>query len=101
MLQQIEQVEKLVEKAVERVRTLEKEREGHAAALEEQKKAVQEKELELIRLRKELQRATEQRERDDMQMRKERTQAEQKLNELLERFRAFGAGNPGGPQAHS
>jgi len=35
-----------------------------------------------------------------MQARKDRAQAEQKLNELLERFRSFG-GHPGGPQAHS
>ena len=101
MLQQIEQLEKLLDKVMERLRSLEKEREGYGAAQEEQKKLVQEKELELIRLRKEVQRFNEQKERDDMQTRKDRAQAEQKLNELLERFRSFGGGHPGGPQAHS
>jgi len=61
MLQQIEQLEKLLDKVMERLRALEKEREEYGVSLEEQKKLVQEKELELIRLRKEIQRSVEQR----------------------------------------
>jgi septal ring factor EnvC (AmiA/AmiB activator) len=95
MMQRLEQLEKVVERAAEHLQNLEKEREELMASLEEQKKLVQTKELELIRLRKEQQRMVEQQERETIQLKKERAQVEQKLTELVARFERFRAGEPG------
>lgn len=95
MMQRLEQLEKVIERAAEHLQALEKEREGLLSSLEEQKKLVQAKELELIRLRKEQQRMVEQQERETIQLKKERAQVEQKLTELIARFERFRAGEPG------
>ncbi|WP_300526577.1 hypothetical protein [Aminiphilus sp.] len=95
MMQRLEQLEKVIERAAEHLQHLEREREELSASLEEQKKLVQAKELELIRLRKEQQRMVEQQERETIQLKKERAQVEQKLTELVARFERFRTGEPG------
>ncbi len=86
MLDRMEQIEKLMDRFVERMQSLEKQNGQLNTKLEEGKKVIQEKDLELIRLRKENQRLVEQAEREKMSLQKERQQIENRLAGLLERL---------------
>lgn len=82
----MEQVEKLMDRFLEKFRSLEADNLQLVDKVEEGKKLLQEKDLELIRLRKENQRLVEQAERDKMSLQKERQQVENRLAGLLDRL---------------
>ncbi|HOO62868.1 MAG TPA: hypothetical protein PK364_02975 [Synergistaceae bacterium] len=83
---QLKEIEQIVENALGKMDSLRKEREELLARIESYEKVIQEKDLELIRLRKEQQRILETKEREAMNLVKEQGQAEQKIKNLVERF---------------
>ncbi|MCF7935802.1 MAG: hypothetical protein K9L28_05650 [Synergistales bacterium] len=89
MLERLETMEQLVEKVQQRMHGFAQRCDKLESELEENKKQLQNKDLELIRLRKEHQRLVEQKEREAMQLKKERKQAQEKLQEILNRFKAL------------
>lgn len=103
MLERLEQFEKILDKVAERVQHLEVERGELAEQLKEARRSLQEKDLELIRIRKENQRIVEQSERERMALQKERDQMEQRMNSLAQKLdKLYGAGstpNNGGAAA--
>lgn len=82
----MEQVEKLMDRFLEKFRSLEADNLELIEKAEESKRLLQEKDLELIRLRKESQRLVEQAEREKMSLQKERQQVETRLAGLLDRL---------------
>lgn len=86
MLDRMEQIEKLLDRFMERLQNLELQNGQLNGKLEEGKRLLQEKDLELIRLRKENQRLVEQAEREKMSLQKERQQIENRLSGLLDRL---------------
>ncbi len=83
---QLREIEQIVERALEKMQHLQEERQGLAGQIENYEKIIQEKDLELIRLRKEQQRLLETKEREAMHLLKEQGQVEQKIKNLVERF---------------
>lgn len=83
---QLKEMEQVVEKALEKMNHLRKERQEFLHQIETYEKTIQEKDLELIRLRKEQQRLLETKEREAMHLLKEQGQIEQKIKNLVERF---------------
>ena len=83
---QLKEMEQVVEKALEKMNHLRKERQEFLHQIETYEKTIQEKDLELIRLRKEQQRLLETKEREAMHLLKEQGQIEQKIKTLVERF---------------
>lgn len=89
MSQQFEQLERLVERLAGRMTSLQRERDGAVADAASLKAQLQEKDLELIRARKEAQRSVEQLEREKMTLQKEQQQLEQRFGEMLSRIRGL------------
>lgn len=83
---QLQEIEQIVERALEKMEQLRKERQELVGQIENYEKIIQEKDLELIRLRKEQQRLLETKEREAMHLLKEQGQMEQKIKSLVERF---------------
>ena len=83
---QLQEIEQIVERALEKMEQLRRERQELLGQIEDYEKIVQEKDLELIRLRKEQQRLLETKEREAMHLLKEQGQVEQKIKNLVERF---------------
>lgn len=89
MIQQFEQFERLVDRLAGRMANLQRERDGAVAEAAALKGQMQEKDLELIRARKEAQRAVEQMEREKMALQKDQQQLEQKLGDLMAKIRGL------------
>lgn len=86
MLERLEQFNKILDKVTEKVQNLEAERTQMAQQLQEVRRGLQEKDLELIRVRKENQRLIEQAERERMALQKEKEQMEHHLNSLAQKL---------------
>lgn len=83
---QLREIEQIVDNALGKMESLQKERQELLATIESYEKTIQEKDLELIRLRKEQQRVLEVKEREALSLLKEQGQMEQKIKALVERF---------------
>ncbi|QTX31338.1 hypothetical protein KAR29_08040 [Aminithiophilus ramosus] len=95
MLERLEQFEKILDKVTEKVQNLEAEKVQIGEQLQEARRALQEKDLELIRVRKENQRLIEQAERERMSLQKEKDQMEQRLSSLAQKLdKLYGAERP-------
>jgi chlorite dismutase len=86
---QLQEIEQIVERALEKMEQLRKERQELVGQIENYEKIIQDKDLELIRLRKEQQRLLETKEREAMHLLKEQGQMEQKIKGLVERFESI------------
>ena len=86
MNEALERIEQIVTTTVEKYRLLQKEREECQKEVERLKVQLQEKEAEVMRLRRERQQATEDLEREVAALREERSQMNQKLSELLNKL---------------
>jgi len=86
MNEALERIERIVTTTVEKYRLLQKEREDCQKEVERLRAQLQEKEAEVMSLRRERQQAAEDLEREVAALREERSQMNQKLNELLNKL---------------
>lgn len=82
----LERIEGIVAATVEKYRLLQREKEECQKEVERLRSQLQEKEAEIVRLRRERQQATEDLEREVATLKDERSQINQKLSELLNRL---------------
>lgn len=89
MLQQFEQIDKMLEKITARMNLLQKERNDAAEELASVKNQIQEKDLEIIRTKKDMQRSIEQLEREKMNLQKDMQQLEQRLGDMVSKIKGI------------
>ncbi|WP_198471458.1 hypothetical protein [Acetomicrobium sp. S15 = DSM 107314] len=86
MNEALERIERIVTTTVEKYRLLQREKEECQKEAERLRAQLQEKEAEVMRLRRERQQAAEDLEREVAALREERSQMNQKLSELLNKL---------------
>jgi len=95
MNEALERIERIVTTTVEKYRLLQKEREDCQKEVERLRAQLQEKEAEVMRLRRERQQAAEDLEREVAALREERSQMNQKLSELLNKLTSLSLSEAG------
>ena len=95
MNEALERIERIVTTTVEKYRLLQKEREDCQKEVERLKAQLQEKEAEVMSLRRERQQAAEDLDREVAALREERSQMNQKLNELLNKLTSLSLSKTG------
>jgi len=95
MNEALERIERIVTTTVEKYRLLQKEREDCQKEVERLRAQLQEKEAEVMSLRRERHQAAEDLEREVAALREERSQMNQKLNELLNKLTSLSLSEAG------
>ena len=95
MNEALERIERIVTTTVEKYRLLQREKEECQKEAERLRVQLQEKEAEVMRLRRERQQATEDLEREVATLREERSQMNQKLSELLNKLTSLSLSEAG------
>ena len=89
MLHHISEIEKLAERAAERIRHLEEENRRLQGEVDQQKKNAEDRELELMMLREEQEKTQETLEATREETKREHTESEERLAKLVETFRGI------------
>ena len=95
MNEALERIERIVTTTVEKYRLLQREKEECQKEAERLRVQLQEKEAEVMRLRRERQQAAEDLEREVAALREERSQMNQKLSELLNKLTSLSLSEAG------